>query len=289
LHLPNRRQFTLGLAALPASAVFEHAQGISTELAELESGSGGRLGVCVLDAGGRVLAQHRSEERFMFCSTFKVYLAGAVLAAADQRRERLDHQVPVSRADLVPYAPVVEKALAAGRMTVEALARGTVTLSDNAAANLLLRRIGGPAGLTRYLRSLGGRQARLDRFEPDLNRRNGQLDTTTPLDAALMLRNLLTPSALRPRSLARLETWLIESPTGRARLRAGLPSEWRTGDKTGTGPAGEANDVAFVDLPSGGRLFIAGYFEAATNSPQQREQVLAAVGRLVTENWFRNA
>lgn len=277
----TRRCVVLGLA-LAAATKLEAAPAAATDrLRALEREAGGRLGVVVLDAQGRRLAAHRAGERFLLCSTFKPFLAGAVLAKADRGTERLDRAIPVTPADLVAYSPAVEASMGTGSMTIEQLCAASVGLSDNAAANLLLDTIGGPAGLTGAFRRLGVRAARLDRRETELNRRDGLKDTTTPAAAATMLHRLLAPGTLSAGSRQRLETWMIESPTGRRRLRAGLPAGWTAGDKTGTGPAGETNDIAFVDVPGRGRRFIAAYYEAPGRSLADREPVLAQVARFV--------
>jgi beta-lactamase class A len=44
-----------------------------------------------------------------------------------------------------------------------------MTVSDNTAGNLLLANLGGPAGLTAYVRSIGDEITRLDRLKPELN------------------------------------------------------------------------------------------------------------------------
>jgi beta-lactamase class A len=277
----TRRGFTIGLTLTAVTPLRAQPRSLDARLAALEREAGGRLGVFAIDAAGRVEAAHRADERFLLCSTFKAFLAGAVLAAVDQGRERLDRRVPVSRADLVSHAPAVEKALADGAMSVEALCAAAVMLSDNAAANLLLDPVGGPAGMTKFFHLLGGNAARLDRREPELNRPDGDKDTTTPAAAAAMLRQLLAPGTLSAASRARLEGWMVDCPTGRARIRAGLPVSWRAGDKTGTGPKGETNDIAFVDVPERGRLFVAAYYEGPARTHPEREAVLAKAGRLI--------
>ena len=277
----TRRSVMLGLTLMSATRLDAAPGDPSRRLAELEQISGGRLGVVILDPRGRRLATHRADERFLLCSTFKAFLAGAVLARVDRGAERLDRAVPVTAADVVAHSPAVTAAVPAGSMTIEQLCASTVMLGDNAAANLLLDTIGGPAGMTRAFRRLGGDAARLDRRKTELNRRDGVKDTTTPAAAAAMLRRQLVEGSLTGASRQRLEGWMIETGTGRRRLRAGLPAGWVAGDKTGSGPGGEFNDIAFVDVPGRGRCIIAAYYEAPARPTADPETVLAQVGGIL--------
>lgn len=86
-------------------------------------------------------------------STFKVVLCGAVLARVDAGDEQLERKIHYRQQDLVDYSPVSEKHLADG-MTVGELCAAAITMSDNSAANLLLATVGGPAGLTAFLRQI---------------------------------------------------------------------------------------------------------------------------------------
>jgi beta-lactamase class A len=166
-------------------------------LAALEARAGGRLGVCLLDTGSGRLVGHRLDERFAMCSTFKLPLAALVLRAAEAGRLRLDDAVAITKADLVAYAPVVEPKVGQ-TLTLAALAEAAQTTSDNAAANLLLARLGGPAGFTAALRGLGDSVTRLDRTEPQLNvvKPGEEHDTTSPRAMAATMARLLTGDVL---------------------------------------------------------------------------------------------
>lgn len=147
-----------GLAASPSEARF----------AALEQRSGGRLGVGWIESGSDRQGGYRATERFPMCSTFKLLLAGAVLKRVDDGKEQLGRVVHYGREELLSYAPTTSQHVAAG-MSVKELCVAAVTLSDNTAANLLLRSIGGPSQLTAFVRSLEDPMTRLDRTEPDLN------------------------------------------------------------------------------------------------------------------------
>ncbi len=266
----------LGLAAAPVLAQPQRLSG----LAALERARGGRLGVFALDMGsGRTLG-HRADERFLMCSTFKALEAAAILARVDAGRERLDRRVRLTPADMIPNSGVSQRLLPRGYGTVAELCAAMVSQSDNSAANLLLPSLGGPEGLTAWLRRIGDGVTRIDRNEPDLNRHMGELDTTTPRAMAGTLRTLLYGRALTPASRARLNRWLLETTTGPRRLRAGLPSGWRLAHKTGTSDA-YTNDIG-VTYPAGrAPIFISVYYEAPRLSSRAREGVAADAARLI--------
>jgi len=272
--------------AAPAPTATRTVDARVDEFAALERSVGGRLGVCVLDAKTGALFGHRMGDRFGMCSTFKVLLAGLILREADAKRLSLDTSIAYSKSDMVPYAPVTSKRR---RMRVVELAEAAQTVSDNVAANLLIKRLGGPAAFTAMLRATGDSVTRLDRYEPDMNLvPAGEVrDTTSPHAMAESVRRFVAGDLLTDRSRELLSAWMEKTKTGRKRLRAGLPTEWRIGNKTGTGiaksMANKTNDVAVVTTPAGAVHIVSAYYEsdAAYETIRDRDQaVLAEVGRL---------
>lgn len=250
---------------------------------EIESRAGGRVGLFALATDSGKTIGHREDERFALCSTFKWVLAAAVLAAVDEKRMGLDKQVAFSSADLVEYSPITAAHVQQGRMTVEALARAAVVTSDNTAANLLLEGIGGPAGLTAFLRARGDGVTRLDRNELALNSNlpGDARDTTSPRAMAGTLGKMLTTGALSPAKQALLIEWMVACETGKARLRAGLPRHWRAGDKSGTGERGAVNDVLIAWPPGRGPILVAAYMSDSASPVDVLNAAHAELGRLV--------
>lgn len=256
-----------------------------SSLAALERRESGRLGVAILDTASGRRVSHRGGERFAMCSTFKVLASAAILARVDTGRERLDRRVVVARDALVPWSPVTEHRVGPPGMTLAELCHASVTVSDNTAANLQLEAIGGPAGLTAWLRDIGDSVTRLDRNEPALNeaRPGDPRDTTTP-DAMLdTLRALLVGQVLAPVSRGQLADWMVATTTGDRRLRAGLPPGWRVGDKTGTGTSANpvTADVAVAwPAPAVPPLLVVAYLDGYADPATGRDAAMAAVGRI---------
>ena len=272
----SRRTFVAGTLAFPFAA-----RAADNPLAAIERTYRGRLGVTILDtATGRTLS-HRANERFAMCSTFKLLAAAAMLKGVDDGRETLGRQVAITKDKVIAYSPAVEKHLG-GAMTLAALCEAAVTLSDNGAANLILEALGGPKAVTALARSLGDTVTRLDRTETALNDvpPGDVRDTTTPAAMARTVRALTLGDALSDASRRQLCDWLIACKTGDKRLRAGLPKDWRVGDKTGTGPRGIANDVAVIWPTGRAPLVVTGYYQGGQGANGHRDAVLAEVGRV---------
>ena len=288
----DRRSVLTGLGALglagcsrpPAEPAAPSASRppISFDLSSLEARHDGRLGFVAHDVDADARVAWRADERFVYCSTFKMYLAAATLLRIQADEERLDRAIPVTAADMINHAPVTEPAVG-GTLTIEQLMEATVGLSDNPAANILIRELGGLERLRAFYRGIGDTDTRVDRLEPEMNRLDGDKDTITPAQSARNIDRLFvrrdTPLTAASRTL--LLGWMVATPTGPNRLKAGLPADWRLAHKTGTGGYGPTNDIGLAWPPSGGPVIITAYFHGArTSTEQQREAAIADATRI---------
>ncbi|WP_396369355.1 class A beta-lactamase, partial [Klebsiella pneumoniae] len=208
---------------------------VAEPFAKLEQDFGGSIGVYAMDTGSGATVSYRAEERFPLCSSFKGFLAAAVLARSQQQAGLLDTPIRYGKNALVPWSPISEKYLTTG-MTVAELSAAAVQYSDNAAANLLLKELGGPAGLTAFMRSIGDTTFRLDRWELELNSAipGDARDTSSPRAVTESLQKLTLGSALAAPQRQQFVDWLKGNTTGNHRIRAAVPADWAVGDKTGT-------------------------------------------------------
>lgn len=252
---------------------------------DIEAGVGGRFGVAMLDTGSGQVRGQRLDERFPMCSTFKWIAAAQVLQRVDAGQEQLQRRVRFGREVLLSHSPVTERRVGGDGMTLAELCAATITVSDNAAGNLLLDSFGGPAALTRYVRGLGDTVTRLDRNEPTLNESipGDPRDTTSPRAMAGLLQTLLLGDALSTTSREQLRRWMEATQTSDRRLRAALPAGWRLASKTGTGPRGSTHDIG-VYWPPGERppLVVAVYQTGSTAPLAALEAAIARVAARVT-------
>jgi beta-lactamase class A len=270
-----------GLAVWPALA-----QEPFPILTAYERETGGKVGLYAdnLVTGAKVA--WRAEERFVMCSTFKASLASFVLARIDQGTDHLESMIAYGPEDLLEYAPMARQNLpknARASMSVVDMCAAIVELSDNACANLLLARVGGPSALTAFWRSTGDTVTRLDHNEPELNRSppGDPNDTTTPVAMVGNLRRFVLGEVLSPDSRRRLTGWMVNCKTGDNRLRAGLPKEWKVADKTGNSGKDAAGDIAVVWPKPDRPVLISAYVQGGSPSGPQLTALFTEIGRMV--------
>lgn len=257
----------------PASAVGSDA------LSVIERTHGGRLGVFALDTGSGKTLSYRPDERFLLQSTFKGILAAMVLSRVDAAQDDLAQLVTYGVKDLLPASPVTTAHVAEGQLSVGDLCRAILEQSDNAAANLLLARVGGPESLTAYARQLGDTVTRFDRYEL-VQGWSDTMDTTTPRAITGLARTVVLGDALKPQSQVLLQRWMKDNVVGRTRLRASLPPGWEAGDRTGTSQ-GVCNDYAIAWPPNRAPLVMAAYYDAPSLDTARQEAVLREVGAAI--------
>lgn len=270
-------------AAMPASA--EAFDGRIVEAArQIEARLDARVGLAVVDTGSGAASYYRAEERFPMASTFKVLACASLLARADAGWEDPDRRVALDAADLVTYSPVTET-LVGQNVSLRALCAATMSTSDNTAANKVLEAVSGPKGVTAFLRSLGDETTRLDRWETALNEATpgDPRDTTSPAAMAASLQALVLGDVLSEDSRAQLTRWLVDNKTGGPLLRAGIPGDWRIGDRTGAGGHGTRGVVAVIWPPRQAPLVAVVYITGTDAAMDTRNAAIAEIGKALAE------
>ena len=292
----DRRHFIGGTLALGASACIPPDQSpmgrLAAELRLIEAVGNGTLGVELFDTVSGMSVGLNRDRRFGHASSFKFSLAALLLQRHAAGQIDADMRVTWTEADMLEYAPFTRERIATGA-TLRELARATQVTSDNPAANILLRNLGGPAGLTAFWRSIGDEVSRLDRIELEMNIVPPAefRDTATPAAMARNVAKIIYGDVLPEAERAELKGWMIATETGLRRVRAGLPEGWVAGDKTGTsgmvGTEGNYIDIGFAEGPKGQPpITFACYFrarQADDDMAARAELTLSRVGKIIKE------
>ncbi|MEV7797650.1 class A beta-lactamase [Microbacterium foliorum] len=222
---------------------------VEKELIGLEQDFEASIGVVALDTATGESVSYGGDRRFGFASTIKVFAAAEFLRSVHgPDRDELVRWTADDSAS-AGHAPVTSQHVEGG-LTYAQLAEAAVRFSDNAALNLVLDRIGGPAALDGALEDLGDATTEVANDEPTLNtiEPGSTADTTTAAAFTASLATILDGAALSTVDTALLIDWMSDNRTGDALIRAGAPDGWTVADKSG-GAGAIRNDVALVTPP----------------------------------------
>lgn len=264
-------------SATPSAGDAQDA-GARRSFAELERRFHAHLGLYALDTGSGRSVAYQADRRFAHCSTIKVLAAGTLLKRAGDAE--LDRVVTYPSSALVPYSPITSKHAGQGKgkgMTLRAIMAAALRYSDNTAENLMLDRLGGPAGLQEAVRAMGDAVTHVDRPEPALNDAvpGDTRDTSTARALGTDLRSLLLGGALPTGRRALLTDLMVRNTTGGPYVRAGAPSGWKVADKTGSGDYGTRNDIAVLWPPHGAPVVISVLTDRGTPDAESADPLIA--------------
>lgn len=224
-------------------------------------------------------------------SVFKLPLALAILHKIEQGTFTLDQPVRFLPEDrFVPhaYSPLQDKYPEAGvDIPLRELLRLSVSLSDNAAADILLRLAGGPQPVRSYIASLGVTGFHLEDGEHALHRDPAAQyrNWFEPAGAVQLLRRIADKSPVTAAHTELLLGWMHASMRAK-RLEGNLPEGTYVFHKSGTsdevhGIAAATNDIGLITLPGGRKLALAVFVTDAAAPEATRDQVIARISRAV--------
>jgi beta-lactamase class A CARB-1, PSE family len=263
---------------------------VEQTIVALEGKLSARIGVAVLDVNTGEQWSYQGDERFPLTSTFKTLACAKLLQDAERQRLKLTDSVTVQQSDLVTYSPVIEKQVGQS-VTLNGACAAAMHTSDNTAANIILHAVGGPTGITRFMRALGDPVTRLDRREPELNQglAGDERDTTTPNAIARSLNTLLFGSALAPASQQQLQRWMEQNQVTGNLLRSVLPAGWTIADRSGAGGFGARSITAVVWPNSAAQLsplIISIYIAQTDATMEARNQAIATLGQAIFNRYL---
>ena len=306
----------------PAFAESPHFRDISQKIERISSGLVGHMGVAAQEIGTETRIKLNGDEAFVMASTLKVAVAVTLLDLVDQGQIKLSDLIDISPEMMVAGPnPIVQNFVHPGvKLSIANLIEVMITESDNTAADICLKLAGGPAAVTKKLRSIGILEQRIDRYGVELLQdfcglptrghasavveavtkdptllaripnRNIEFeidprDQTTPNAMLDLLLAIDSGEVLGNKSREFLLASMSRTRTGGARLKGLLPRGALVAHKTGT-LGGVANDVGFITLPDGRRFAIAVFTKSSATPEGDRERAIAEVSRTIYDNYY---
>jgi beta-lactamase class A len=263
----------------------------------------------------------RGTESFPMASAFKLPVSVQLLTLVDDHKLALDQMVSLTPADLHPGSGrITDLFFHPGvSLSLYNLMEAMLVISDNTAADLVLREAGGPTAVTTRMRDLGLHGIRVDRSTAQLisafqgvktlppesewtreiwekmydavpqsdhmaARRaewKNPKDTATPDDMTRLLVMLWKRELLAPESSKLLLEMLDRCETGKSRIKGLLPQGTDVAHKTGS-LGGVVNDTGILTLPGdAGHVALSVFTKASFKSEEVSEKAIAEVARTI--------
>jgi beta-lactamase class A len=266
--------------------------GLQRQIQKIAGSAQGRVEVACELPGTALDCDVHAHARPPMQSVFKLPLTMAVLHLAETEGWALDRPVQFAAGDLLPkgsYSPLQDKYPQAGvTVPLRELLRLAVSLSDNAAADVLLRLLGGPEVLNAYVASLGVSGFQQKDTEGAMHR-NEQLQYRNwfePAGAVQLLGRLGDHPPLNAEHMKLLLEWMTAAPRGTQRIQGLLPTGTIVMHKTGSsdtlaGLTAATNDIGLIVLPDGRRLALAVFVTDARADDETRDAVIARIAKAV--------
>lgn len=263
------------------------AESNSKQIEDLEKTFDGKIGIYAINTSNGELIAHRGDERFPLQSTLKFIGVSALLNQNGADSGQLQEIIHYSQSDLIAWSPITRKNIADG-MTLEALSEAAISYSDNAAINIIMKKLGGPPAVAQFARSAGNQTYNVEHYEGQLNSDpTTGIDTSTPKDMAMSVQKLTLGDGLTPAQQTQLIGWMRNNTVGYKRMRAGVPLGWIVADKTGSGDYGIANDIGVLWSPYCKPIVLAIYTVQNQRDAKKREDIVASATSIVLNQFAK--
>jgi beta-lactamase class A len=297
------------------------ADPVSRQLEFLSHVTDGIAGVSATHIESGRSVSLRGSERFPMASTFKVPVGVQIMNLIDTGQLTLDKMVTLTPQDFHPGSGQINQLLfhPGVSLSIENLMELMLVVSDNIAADVMLREAGGPEAVTARMRALGLDGIRVDRStarlisdwsgvrtlppESEWNRdmwdrlydavperahiraRRAEWidprDTATPDDMTKLLVHIWKKDLFRPEHASELLDMMERCLTGRARIKGLLPAGTDVAHKTGS-LGGVVNDIGVITLPNDlGHVAISVFTKGFTKREEDAERAVAEISRTV--------
>jgi len=255
---------------------------LAVRIKALSKRAGGTVGVAIIHVEtGRSVTLEGAKQLPLY-SVFKLPLAVSVLKNVEENQLALEKKIRVTPEDVAPgsqfnldlWRKPVER-------SVRELLEVSIVRSDNTSSDKLLELVGGPAGVTQRMRSMGFANIDIHSSTREFAAHRANPNTGSAEDLARLLAQLQTGEILASPQLELLLGFMRRAMTGEKRLRGNLPRDTPVADKTGTGEAGSnTNDVGLITLPEGkGHLAMAVLISGSRLTAEAQEKLIAELAR----------
>lgn len=283
--------------------IFSHTSAQTTDslrkkIQQIISTKNAVVGVSIIGNNEKDTLSINDDRHFPLQSVFKFHIALAVLSEIDKRKFSLNQKIKIEKKDLLPnlYSPIRDKYPNGATLTISKILEYTVSESDNAGCDVLLRLIGGPKVVEEYFMKNNFKNVSI-KINEEVQQANWDLqfqNWTTPKAANEVLSKFYynKTKLLSQKSYDFIWKIMKETETGKGRLKRQLPKNTIVAHKTGTsgvnkeGLTTAVNDIGIVFLPKGQHFFISIFVTNSNENTETNEKIIADISK-ATWDYFK--
>ncbi|PTJ61208.1 BlaZ-like penicillin-hydrolyzing class A beta-lactamase [Mammaliicoccus sciuri] len=280
------KKLILMIASILLLSACSTADATTQDLKKVEDKYDANIGVYALNTATDEEITFNEDKRFAYASTFKALSSAMLLEKTPHNK--LNKKVHVSKEDIVPYSPVLEKFINKD-ISIKKLIEATMLYSDNTANNMIIEELGGYKEVNKRLKSLDDKTTKPSRMEPELNNYNpkNNRDTSTPQAFGKTLNKLINDGRLSKENKTFLIDLMINNKSGDTLIKKGAPKNFKVADKSGQAITyASRNDVAFVYPKGESKPIVLVIFtnkEGKTDKPN--DKVVSETAKVVLEKF----
>lgn len=258
------------------------------------------IGLAYFDFQTRNQFSVNNDVRFPMQSVYKFHLALAVLKEVDKGKFSLEQKIFVSDKDLLPgtWSPLRD-AFPEGNIEIplSRLIRYAVAESDNNACDILFRLIGGPRRVNKFIRSSGVRGISVVSTEEQMHSSWEEQfrNFSSPTATLLVLKKFYEGKFLKNDTFIFLWKTMVDTSTGKNRIKGLLPDHAIVAHKTGTGGVGPdgrisaVNDIGIIKSADGKALAIVTFITGSDLSYEDCEKIIAEIAYMIFRKYLEGS
>ncbi len=290
MNLVQKILIGVAILSLFASSSYSQIDSLKNKIEQIIKTKDATVGVSICGIENKDGLNINSEMHFPMQSVFKFHIALAVLNQVDKGKLKLDKEIFISKKELLPntWSPIRE-AYPEGnvKLKLSEIIRYIVAQSDNNGCDILLRKIGGPKKVEKHIHKLGIKNISIKYNEEEMHKDwNVQFSNwTTPKAATDLLVKFYRENILTKSSFGFLWKVMVETSTGKNRIKGQLPRGTIVAHKTGSsgtndeGITAASNDIGIVTLPNGKHFAIAVFVSNSKETEETNEKIISEISK----------
>lgn len=256
------------------------------------------VGISALGIENDFKYNKNSDKKLPMQSVFKFHIAAAVLDFVEKGKLSLDQKIVLDKSNLLEntWSPLRDKYPTGNAgIPLSEILELTVAKSDNNGCDIMLKLLGGPKTVQKFMDSKGVKGFQIKYNEAEMHRNwNVQYENYSTTQSAVdVLKKFYEGKLLSRKSTDYLMKVMLSTSTGLNKMVEQLPKSTPVARKTGAsgkndaGLTGAENEIAMVTLPNGKHYAIAVFVSNSIESDAVNCKIVSDISKAVWDHFYK--